>query len=66
MGPTLAQAAFRADRPALTWPDLIPVSIFVAGLLLFTLPCWAQVRQSRPRLIGLLRLTPVVALRSAA
>jgi hypothetical protein len=35
--------------------------MFVVGLLLFTVPFWAEVRQSRPRLIALLRLVPVEA-----
>jgi hypothetical protein len=59
MGLALAQATFRADQPALTWPDLIPVGMFVLGLLLFTVPFWVEVRQSRPRLIELLLLVPV-------
>jgi hypothetical protein len=33
--------------------------MFGVGLLLFTVPFWAEVRQSRPRLIALLRLVPV-------
>jgi hypothetical protein len=59
MGLALGQATFRADQPALTWPDLIPVGMFVLGLLLFTVPFWVEVQQSRPRLIELLLLVPV-------
>lgn len=58
MGLALLQGPFRANVGRLAWPDLIPVGMFVMGLLLFTVPFWAEVRQSRPRLIALLRLVP--------
>ena len=59
MGLTLVQGAFRTVGEGSVWPSLIPVGMLVVGLLLFTVPFWAEVLQSRPRLIELLRLAPV-------
>ena len=59
MGVALLQGSFRANVGRLAWPDLIPVGMFAVGLRLFTVPFWAEVRQSRPRLIALLRLVPL-------
>lgn len=58
MGLALVQGSFRTVGEGSVWPSLIPVGMLVVGLLLFTLPFWAEVRQSRPRLIELLRLAP--------
>ncbi|GAB3637356.1 hypothetical protein GCM10027422_29460 [Hymenobacter arcticus] len=58
MGQGLLQGSLRANVGSLAWPDLIPVGMFAVGLLLFTLPFWAEVRQSRPRLVALLHLQP--------
>jgi len=58
MGLTLVQGAFRTVGEGSVWPSLILVGMLAVGLLLFTVPFWAEVRQSRPRLIELLRLAP--------
>jgi hypothetical protein len=57
-GLTLVQGAFRTVGEGSVWPSLILVGMLAVGLLLFTVPFWAEVRQSRPRLIELLRLAP--------
>jgi len=59
LGWALVQGSFRAVGKGSVWPSLIPVGMFVVGVLLFTVPFWAEVRQSRPRLIELLRLEPL-------
>lgn len=56
MGLAMLRGSFQANVGHLTWPDLIPLGMFAVGALLFTVPFWAEVRQSRPRLIELLRL----------
>ena len=60
MGLAMLQGPLWANVGRLTWPDLIPLGMFAVGVLLFTVPFWAEVRQSRPRLIELLRLEQVV------
>ncbi|MBF9221263.1 hypothetical protein [Hymenobacter ruricola] len=59
MGLALAHGDFRTDVEGPVGPALIPVGMLVVGLLLFTVPFWAEVRQSRPLLIELLQLAPV-------
>ena len=54
-----AQGGFRIGAKGLTGPDLIPVGMLGLGLLLFTVPFWLEVRQSRPLLIELLQLESV-------
>ena len=61
LGLGLLVGLFGANVGRPGWPDLIPVGMFVVGLLLFTVPFWAEVRQSRPRLIELLRLVQAAA-----
>lgn len=61
MGLALVQDSFRVVGEGPVWPSLIPVGMLVVGLLLFTVPFWAEARQSRPRLIELLRLAPAAA-----
>jgi hypothetical protein len=56
MGWALLQGSFRANVGRLDWPDLIPVGMLAFGVLLLTVPFWAEVRQSRPRLVALLHL----------
>ena len=56
--PMLSQALAAGQWRALLGPDLIPLGMLAFGVLLLTLPFWAEVRQSRPRLIKLLQLYP--------
>ncbi|WP_223649425.1 hypothetical protein [Hymenobacter psoromatis] len=56
MGLDLVQGNFRTNLGEFGWPALIPVGMLLVGLLLFTVPFWAEVRQSRPLLVAQLQL----------
>ncbi|MGI4832700.1 MAG: hypothetical protein ACRYFK_04485 [Janthinobacterium lividum] len=54
--PLLAKELWAGRWRELTGPDFIPLGMLAFGVLLLTVPFWLEVRQSRPRLLALLRL----------
>jgi len=59
LGAMLVISFFRPAVEGPGWPALLPMAMLAFGLALFTVPFWAEVRQSRPRLMALLQLVSV-------
>lgn len=59
LGLALLRGEIQVTADSNIWPSLIPVGMLVFGLLLFTVPFWAEVRKSRPQLVALLQLQNV-------